>query len=89
MNLQELQCVGRVSLVFNQEPLNDFPLDYRPIDDLRNVMHGDAAIPNGFGVDHQSHSVLACVEATRIVRADGFRETPLLKLCLEKIPYLA
>src|SRR5271157_2489269 len=60
--------VGIVQAAFgNQEIIEDFSSQDRFGDDPGYVFGGDPAIPDSLGIDHDGRSVLALVEAARMI----------------------
>ena len=52
-------------------------------DDLLDVFEVNKAVPNGLGVDHDDGTVLALIEAARLVGSDMVLETGVLDGVLE------
>lgn len=78
--------VGIVQAAFgNQEIIEDFSSQDRFGDDPRNVFGGDPAIPDSLGIDHDRRSVLALVEAARMIGPGQGPESGLPEFELESI----
>lgn len=67
----------------DQQPRHRLPANDVGLDDLVNVGCGHPAIPNRLRIDDEVRTVLALVQASRLVRADLALETPLGQLLLE------
>ena len=78
--------VGIVQAAFgNQEIIEDFSSQDRFGDDPGYVFGGDPAIPDSLGIDHDGRSVLALVEAARMIGPGQGPESGLPELELEGI----
>ncbi len=78
--------VGIVQAAFgNQEIIEDFSSQDRFGDDPGYVFGGDPAIPDTQGIDHDGRSVLALVEAARMIGPGQGPESGLPELELEGI----
>ena len=78
--------VGIVQAAFgNQEIIEDFSSQDRFGDDPGYVFGGDPAIPDSLGIDHDGRSVLALVEAARMIGPGQGPESGLPEFELEGI----
>jgi len=78
--------VGIVQAAFgNQEIIEDFSSQDRFGDDPGYVFGGNPAIPDSLGIDHNRRSVLALVEAARMIGPGQGPESGLPELELESI----
>ncbi len=78
--------VGIVQAAFgNQEIIEDFSSQDRFGDDPGYVFGGDPAIPDSLGIDHDGRSVLALVEAARVIGPGQGPESGLPEFELEGI----
>ena len=79
-------AVGIVQTAFgNQEIVEDFSSQDRFRDDPGNVLEGDSAIPDSLGIDHDGRSMLALVEAARVIGPGQSAEAGLPEFDLESI----
>ena len=62
---------GVEAIVGDDEALDGASGDQVLTDDFRHVVDGDAAVPDGFRVDDDGGAVLALVETSSLVGADG------------------
>jgi hypothetical protein len=78
---------GVEAVVVDDEALNRLVADNVGGDDFLDVIFGDMAVPDGVGINDDSGSVLALVEASGLVGADGVTNAVLgqdfLELLLE------
>ena len=58
------------AVVVNDDAVDWLTGDEVLTDDLRHVVNGDAAVPDGFRIDHYGRAMLALVEASGFVYAD-------------------
>jgi len=62
---------GVQAIVGNDEALDGASGDKVLTDDFRHVFDGDTAVPDSFWVDDDGRAVLALVETSSLVGADG------------------
>ncbi len=53
------------------QPLHRFAVEDVRLDDLVDIGQGDMSVPNGFWIDDDGRPVLALIEASGFVGADG------------------
>ncbi len=88
LDRREARAVAEVRLVRDQEPRHDLAADQVLLDDLRDVVDGDVAVPDLLGVHDHRDPVLALIEAPRVVGADLLGEPALGERLLQPIPDL-
>jgi hypothetical protein len=65
-------AAGRVETTLGEPKARDGPVfDNVGLDDFLDIRQSDAAVPHGFGIDHDGGTVLTLVEAPGPVGSDG------------------
>jgi hypothetical protein len=78
-------AAGRIQTLFRQTQALDRPSAYDVrLNDLFDVRFGNAAVPDGIGIDHHIRAVLALVEASGLIRADASVQAMGRQLLLEE-----
>lgn len=80
-----LTTLGVDARVLHYQPLNGFAADDVSIDNLIHIFGLHPAIPDSIGIHHQIRTMLALVEAARLVGSDFAFQTTFRQLLLEEL----